>query len=675
MTSARPWFSIDLHSISNRLHLATAVAIIAVAALLTLVYQMESSRLEDARVTTLRSVVETATAVAADYAKAEQSGRLTRQDAQQGAMTAIGTMRYSGSEYLYISDMQNRMVMTPANPALIGKDLSDLKDGNGKHVFVAFSDLVRARDAGVVDYMWPRVGSQQPIRKLSYIQGFKPWGWIIGTGVYVDDLDAARRSVALKLLGLGAATGLLVGIVIWRLGRSVARPVHNLVLATDRLSRGEFADPIPERNRRDELGTLAQALEVLKANSIERVRLERSAADERAVKDRRQVATDRFTNDFAEVIAGVLGRLGQAARTMSETAREMTGTAEQTRASATRTVDSAAMSSRDLSTVASATAELSSSVSEIARQMAHASEATRDAVRQAAESNTKFEHLSEMAKRIGAISGVISAIAEQTNLLGLNATIEAARAGETGKGFAVVAGEVKALATQTARATAEIIESVSSIRIATQQTVGTMADVCTAIGKMETISNAIAAAMEQQNAATGEISSSVQTVAVASDRTATEMAELATVADATGAMSRDVLVSSNELGEVAETLRAEVNHFLKVMTEEKPDLRRYERISGNNMPATLIADATQRIAAVIDNISRTGIALKCSFVAPAGSEVQVILPGQQEPAAGRVIRHAGSIVAIAFRQDDATLARVSTAVDVVASGQGLPRAA
>jgi methyl-accepting chemotaxis protein len=384
---------------------------------------------------------------------------------------------------------------------------------------------------------------------------------------------------------------------------------------------------------------------------------------------------ERFTADFAEVISGVLGRLARAARTMSETAREMTGATEQTRASAARTVDSAATSSRDLSTMASATAELSASVDEIARQVAHATAATQDAVRQASDSNTKFVQLSEMAERIGAVGGVISAIAGQTNLLALNATIEAARAGEAGKGFAVVAGEVKALATQTARATAEIIDSVSSIRTATQQTVATMDDVCVAIGKMDTVSAAIAAAIEQQNAATREISANVSHVALTGDRTAADMTELAKIADATGAMSRDVLASSDELGAVADTLRAEVDHFLKAMTQDKADRRRYERIPGQNAPATLVGGPARRIPAVIDNLSRCGVALRCAFTAETGVEVQVALPGPGGPVAGRVVRCGADLVAIAFRQDEATLSRVDAAMDAIASGKAWTQAA
>jgi methyl-accepting chemotaxis protein len=261
-------------SISDRLHLATALAVFAVAALLTLIYNVESGRLEDARVTTLRSVVESAAGVATAFDRAEQTGQLTRQEAQQAAMRAIGGMRYAGSEYIYILDRQNRMVMTPANPELIGKDLSGLKDTTGKLFIMDIANLVHAGGSGVVDYMWPRAGTHVPLRKLAYVQGFQPWGWVIITGVYADDLDTARRHLAMTLAGLGTAASLLVGLVIWRLGRSVARPVQNLVLATDRLSRGEFDSPVPEHDRADELGTLARALEVLKANSMARLQLE-----------------------------------------------------------------------------------------------------------------------------------------------------------------------------------------------------------------------------------------------------------------------------------------------------------------------------------------------------------------------------------------------------------------
>ncbi|WP_158258274.1 cache domain-containing protein [Rhodopila globiformis] len=158
MTSARPRLMPAIRSISHSLHLATASAVLAVAALLTLIYTVESGRLEDARVTTLRSMVESAAGVATAYDKAEQAGQMTRQEAQQAAMTAISAMRYSGAEYIYILDRQNRMVMTPANPELIGKDVSSLKDTTGKLFILAIANLVHARGSGVVDYSRPQVG-------------------------------------------------------------------------------------------------------------------------------------------------------------------------------------------------------------------------------------------------------------------------------------------------------------------------------------------------------------------------------------------------------------------------------------------------------------------------------------------------------------------------------------
>ncbi len=559
--------------------------------------------------------------------------------------------------------------MHAVKPELNGKDLSDFKDPNGKRIFVAFADMVRAHGSGVVDYLWPRPGSDAPVPKLSYVRGFTPWSWVIGTGVYVDDLVTARRHMALTLLGLGAAAVGLVGGVIWLLGRSVARPTRLLVDVTARLSRGELTTAVSGLDRRDELGDLARALEVLKAGSLERQRLEEAAARERLARDRRQAAMDRLTRDFGEVISGVLSRLTEAAGKMSGTARSMTEGTERTRSSATQTAEGSTASSRDLTTVAAATAELSASVNEIARQVANATAATQEAVGRASETDATFVHLAKMAERIGNVGGSISAIAAQTNLLALNATIEAARAGEAGKGFAVVAGEVKALAAQTARATAEIMENVTAIRGATEHTAGAIREVGAAIGRVDAVSAAIAAAIEEQGATTSAIAESVQAVASTSERTASAMADVAAIADGTGDMSRIVLAASDDIGQVAATLRNEVDQFLRTMAQDETDQRRYERLPGNDAPATLIVGGSQRTPAVVDNISRGGAALRSSFKAEAGVEVKVLLPGSSVAVDGRVVRHANGTVAVAFRQDDVTLRNVDAAIGRIVAGE------
>ncbi len=662
-------------TIGARLQWATAAAVISVSVLLVSIYVVDSARIGEARTTLLRSIVDSATAIAASFEKEERAGHMTRAEAQRAAAEAIGAIRYLGGEYVWINDLHPTMVMHPIKPELNGKDLGAMMDPNGKHLFVAFADTVREKGAGEVDYLWPRPGAEAPVPKLSFVQGFQPWGWVIGTGVYIDDLAAARRRMALSLTGLGAAAGLIVGVVIWSLGRGITRPVRDLAAVTERLSGGDLTVAVTGTGRGDEFGTLARALEVLKGNSLERVRLERVADDERAAKDRRQAAMDHLTRDFGEVISAVLARLTQAARTMSETARAMTDGTTRTRDSVTRTAEGSTGSARDLATVASATVELSSSVDEIARQVAHATGATRDAVERTAETDATFLRLSHMAGRIGDIGGVIASIAAQTNLLALNATIEAARAGDAGKGFAVVANEVKALATQTGRATAEISENVAAIRSATDQTALAIREVCSAVERVDSVSAAIAAAIEEQGATTRDIANNVRNVARTSERTSADMMDVAAIADGTGEMSQSVLAASGDIAEVAATLRDEVDQFLKTMSRDEGYRRRYERLPGNAAQATLVTRDGRRAEASVQDISRGGAALRCSFECGAGDPIELMLPGTPDRIGARVVRNGAGTLAIAFQQDDRNMSIVDLAIAAVSGEPPLRRAA
>lgn len=451
--------------------------------------------------------------------------------------------------------------------------------------------------------------------------------------------------------------------------------MQELTAATESLSRGDLTANVPGQSRSDELGALARALEVFKATALANIRLERQTAAERAAKDRRQVVVDPHTKDFGSIISAVLARIILTVERMGETARSLADSTERARASAAQVAGGSSASSNDLSTFAAATVELSASVDEIARQVTHAMTATQNAAGRAVETDATFVQLARMATQIGDVAQMISGIAAQTNLLALNATIEAARAGEAGTGFAFVANEVKQLAGQTAKATAEIGEKVADIQSATQQTAAAIREVGTAIAKIDSVSAAIAAAIEQQGATTREIAASVQTVARSSEITAAEMSEMAAISDGTGSMSQTVLAASEELGGVASTLRAEVEDFLRLMAQDAADPRQYERIPGQAARVIIMTPDGQSITATIDNVGRGGLGLRCAWAGEPGLPVKIQLPGSGEPANGRVVRQGDGIVAVNFRQDEATLARIDRALDLLRNQQNLAEAA
>ena len=202
-----PPFRLTALPVAYRLQIATLVAFLTLVGLSAAIYGAGSRRIEESRVATLRAIVQSAASIAAKYEADEKAGRLSGPDARAAVLNALRALRYEGAEYVWVNDMTPVVLMHPTNPKLEGKDASGITDPDGKHMFVAFVDTVKTAGSGMVSYMWPKPGHDTPVPKLSYVQGFAPWGWVIGTGVYADDLAVARRHLAWTLTGVTLAAG------------------------------------------------------------------------------------------------------------------------------------------------------------------------------------------------------------------------------------------------------------------------------------------------------------------------------------------------------------------------------------------------------------------------------------------------------------------------------------
>ena len=363
----------------------------------------------------------------------------------------------------------------------------------------------------------------------------------------------------LFLLALSATLCTAIGISVVR---GVCGPITGMTAAMARLAEGETSVAIPATERRDEIGRMAAAVQVFKETMIEGKRLAEAQEQAHQAKERRTVLLDGLVHSFEAKLSGLVGQLSSGSCQLEATAKAMSGTATRTGGQAATVTAAAAKASSGVSNVASAAEELSASIGEISRQVEQSERITNQAVAGAQRTDVIVRALSEGAKRIGNVVGLITNIAGQTNLLALNATIEAARAGDAGKGFAVVASEVKSLANQTARATEEIRSQIAEIQAATKEAVDAIGAITGTIEQVSSISMSIAAAVEQQSAATAEIARSVQQTARSAEEVTATIAGVSQAATETGAAAEQVLSAAAGLSHQAERLNTEMGSFI-----------------------------------------------------------------------------------------------------------------
>ena len=368
---------------------------------------------------------------------------------------------------------------------------------------------------------------------------------------------------ALSVSGIAILLGVLIGFLV---ARGITKPIVAMTEAMGKLASGDKTVHIPAQNQKDEVGSMAAAVQVFKENMIEadRLRAEQEETKKRAEAERRQAMLD-LADRFEGSVGGVVNGVTSASTELQATAQSMSATAEQTTRQATVVAAASEETTRNVQTVASATEELSASIGEINNQVTESNKIVNEAVTQANDTNAKVKGLAEAAQKIGTVISLINEIASQTNLLALNATIEAARAGEAGKGFAVVASEVKSLATQTARATEEIAGQVRAIQDATASSAEAIESITKTISRVSEISTAIASAVEEQGAATQEISRNVQQAAQGTQEVSSNISGVTDAAKQTGSAAVEVLDAAGELGKSGALLKNQVEEFLRTV--------------------------------------------------------------------------------------------------------------
>jgi methyl-accepting chemotaxis protein len=535
-------------NLKQKFRLLVTVAVAGLVVMATLWVQGERSRLLEGKEEQMRSLVDLAYSAVQAQEERAQAGQQTEQQAQDNAREIVRGMRYGDKNYLWINDLRPVMVMHPFKPAMEGKDLSGFVDPKGTRIFVEFAKMAREKGDGTLYYWWPKPGQSEPVKKVSYVRQFRPWGWVIGTGTYIDDVNAAWRASALQSGGIALLCLAVLLAASVTISRSMVRRLERLAERIRDVAQGE--------------GDLTQRIEI-------------DAQDEIA-------AAAHWFNQFMDSLQEIMGRVA------GNTTRLRTA-AEEISVAAVRAADGSQQQTGQITQVATAMEEMSATVAEVSINANRVAEDARHAVEVAGQGGTivqgaltrmesiaesvgatarRIEELGQRSDQIGKIVAVIEEIASQTNLLALNAAIEAARAGEHGRGFAVVAGEVRNLAERTTQATREIAGTIEAVQQETataveQMEAGTrlvelgvaetskagsaLTEIITSSQHVGDMIAQIATTATQQTTAVGEINTSV--------------AHIARIAQHGEEAARQSASTCEDLTGLAEDLRQTVGRF------------------------------------------------------------------------------------------------------------------
>lgn len=407
---------------------------------------------------------------------------MPRDEAQKLAAQAISKLRYSGSEYFWINDMQPVVVMHPIRPDLNGKNVGDLKDRNGLALFQAFVDQVAKHEQGFVPYLWPKPGKDQPVEKLSYLKGFKPWGWVVGSGIYIDDLRDAqlrRRYLVLGVLAIALVIAAYAFITFYKVNKGGLDLVSRHL---NELSDGDLRNKPNQPWGKDEPAILILELHKLYDSMYELIRRVRHSARELNIT----------AKEIASASTDLSARTEAAAASLEQQAASM----------------------EEIGSTVRSTAERAQSASQFSGENARVAEQGGAVIGQVVHT---MHDINQSSVKISDIIGVIDGIAFQTNILALNAAVEAARAGEAGRGFAVVAAEVRNLAKRSADAAREIkslittsVEQVGTGTAVVEKAGATMRDVVANAKQINADLTEIATASREQAAGVEQVVQAIQ---------------------------------------------------------------------------------------------------------------------------------------------------------------------
>jgi methyl-accepting chemotaxis protein len=502
----------------NKLSIINKLLVMAVASVFGMgligflsIQELHDNLFSDRRLKT-RHVVETAYSVLEYFRDQELAGNLTREEAQTMAKEAVKRMRYKDKEYFWIQDTDSTMLMHPIDPTMEGKNFSDLKDAKGKRMIFAMSEIVKKQGEGFVDYVWPKPGEDEPTPKVSFVKGYPTWGWVLGSGIYLDDVNEIYRQEVVKLLLLGGGLLFVQIVVSLLVARVVVGPINQLKSIIGEVEASGDLRKSVEVSDKKELGEMAASFNSLLASVRD------SFAEVKSSTDKTAESAGQLNVITEQTKIGVNDTKVQAEK-VAAAMTEMSAMVREVASNATEASKVALAADKDAAAGKRTVAMTVEAIDRLAQEVHQGEEV--------------MHRLENDTNSISTVLDVIRGIAEQTNLLALNAAIEAARAGDQGRGFAVVADEVRTLAKRTQESTEEIHQMIETLQEGARSAVRVMnsgrsqanasveqaakagkslESITEAVGQISHMNAEIAKATEEQSAVTKEINLNIRAI-------------------------------------------------------------------------------------------------------------------------------------------------------------------
>lgn len=536
-------------TIIQRLAILVLIILLGLVVLSVTSLNQQYKALEKLQYEKTQHVVENAHSLVSFYHGQFTAGKMSEEEAKDAALKAVSSLRYEDNNYFWINDFKPAMVMHPMKPELNGKALASNKDPDGKLLFVEMVNIVTKQGAGFIPYKWPKPGKDKPVDKISYVKGFAPWQWIVGSGIYLDTIEASHAELRnFMLIDVGIIILVVAGLSMV-IGRSILQPVNQAVSMMKDIAEGE--GDLTQRLKvsgKDEITELATYFN----SYTEKMRSSIASVAHNAIEvEQLAVQVDGASHSnltFIEEQSDSSRQIATAVEQMSHQIREVSNNASEADRAAKEAMNNATSGKKVVDTTIAAIQKLSSTIEEVSKVTSE---------------------LASQTNNIGSVLDVIRGISEQTNLLALNAAIEAARAGEQGRGFAVVADEVRTLASRTGQSTDEIQVMIEKLQQGAKAAVN-------AVTQSQSISQSTVAQAGEANTVLEEIERLIQVISEMNSHIAHSADEQSTVASDVNRRITELsdsthhsLDTTQALTSASENLKKASHHLTEVVSSFK----------------------------------------------------------------------------------------------------------